>query len=63
MKKELKIGDNVEMWNGSRGNVSGLNYPMITISSENSYPQELHLMNLKFINNELVDNIEVIFKN
>lgn len=62
MKKiELKIGDKVELWNGTIGEVIGFEFPTITIQNKNSYPQEFHRMNLKFVNGQLVDGLDVVF--
>ena len=59
----LKIGDKVELWNGTTGEVFGLEFPMITISNPNSFTQKFHLMNLKFVNGMSVDGMDVIFLN
>jgi hypothetical protein len=60
-KIELKIGDKVELWNGTTGEVTELEFPAITIQNKNSYPQEFHRMNLKFVNGKLVDGRDVVF--
>ena len=41
-KLELKIGDKVELWNGSKGEVTILNFPNITILNKNTYSQVFH---------------------
>lgn len=60
-KLELKIGDNVELWNGSTGEVIGLEFPVITIHNKNSYPQEFHRVNIKYVNGILIDGCDVVF--
>ena len=57
----LKIGDNVELWNGSFGEVVGLESPMITITNPNTYPQTFHKMNIKTINGVEYDGRDVSF--
>lgn len=57
----LKIGDNVELWNGSFGEVVGLESPMITIINPNTYPQTFHKVNIKTINGVYYDGRDVSF--
>ena len=62
MKKiELKIGDKVELWNGSKGEITILNFPKITILNTNTYSQVFHIMDVKLINGILVDGCDVVF--
>jgi hypothetical protein len=60
-KLELKIGDKVELWNGSKGEVTILNFPNITILNKNTYSQVFHRMNIKYVNGILIDGRDVIF--
>ena len=60
-KLELKIGDNVKLWNGSKGEVTILNFPNITILNKNTYSQVFHRMNIKYVNGVLVDGCDVVF--
>ena len=60
-KLELKIGDKVELWNGSKGEVTILNFPNITILNKNTYSQVFHRMNVKYVNGILVDGRDVVF--
>ena len=60
-KLELKIGDKVELWNGSKGEVTILNFPNITILNKNTYSQVFHRMNIKYVNGILVDGRDVVF--
>jgi hypothetical protein len=60
-KIELKIGDKVELWNGSKGEVTILNFPNITILNKNTYSQVFHRMDIKFVNGILVDGRDVVF--
>lgn len=57
----LKKGDNVELWNGSFGEVIELCNPMITITNPNTYPQTFHKMNIKTINGIEYDGRDVSF--
>ena len=62
MKKiELKISDKVELWNGSKGEVTILNFPNITILNKNTYSQVFHRMDIKSVNGVLVDDCDVVF--
>jgi hypothetical protein len=62
MKKiELKIRDKVELWNGSKGEVTILNFPKITILNKNTYSQVFHRMDIKLVNGVLVDDFDVVF--
>jgi hypothetical protein len=62
MKKiELKIGDKVELWNGSKGEITILNFPNITILNKNTYSQVFHRMDIKVVNGLLVDGCDVVF--
>ena len=62
MKKiELKIGDKVELWNGSNGEITILNFPKITILNPKTYSQVFHIMDVKLINGILVDGCDVVF--
>lgn len=60
-KTTLKIDDIVKLWNGSFGNVIGLEHPMITITNPNTYPQTFHKMNIKTINGVEYDGRDVYF--
>ena len=60
-KIELKIGDKVELWNGSKGEVTILNFPNITILNTNTYSQVFHRMDIKFVNGVLVNGVDVVF--
>jgi len=60
-KLELKIGDKVELWNGSKGEVTILNFPNITILNKHTYSQVSHIMNIKYINGVEVDGRDVVF--
>ena len=63
MKKiELKISDKVELWNGSKGEVTILNFPNITILNKNTYSQVFHRMDIKSVNGVLVDDCDVVFQ-
>lgn len=62
MKKlELKIGDKVELWNGSFSEVSELNSPNVTLTNPNTYTQTYHKMNIKKVNGVDVDGRDVVF--
>lgn len=53
----LKIGDEVELWNGTKGKIIYLdkeNYE-INISLFKSYSEWFHKMNIKLLNNKEVD--------
>lgn len=56
-KIKLKIGDKIETWNGSKGEVSELNFPNISLTNSSSFTQEFHIMNIKFVNGKLIDDI------
>lgn len=60
-KLELKIGDFVEMWNGSRGNVTKLKFPILEIEYQGS-KEEIHRVNIKKVNDLLIDGRDVIFE-
>ena len=62
MKKiELKISDKVELWNGSKGEVTILNCPNIILLNKNTYLQVFHRMDIKSVNGVLVDDCDVVF--
>jgi len=52
----LKIGDTVELYNGTIGSITALNIETyeIEISNPNSYPQWFHKMNIKTLNGKEV---------
>ena len=62
---KLKIGDSVELFNGTKGHISDVNHgtALIEISNKNSYPQWFHMVNVKLLNGvdieELVENIKL----
>lgn len=60
-KLELKIDDFVEMWNGSRGNVTKLKFPILEIEYQGS-KEEIHRVNIKKVNDLLIDGRDVIFE-
>ncbi len=60
-KLELKIDDFVEMWNGSRGNVTKLKFPILEIEYQGS-KEEIHRVNIKRVNDLLIDGRDVIFE-
>lgn len=60
-KLELKINDFVEMWNGSRGNVTKLKFPILEIEYQGS-KEEIHRVNIKKVNDLLIDGRDVIFE-
>ena len=63
MKKVLKIGDTVECYNGTNGKVTYIDKQtyFIRVESVNNYPTDLHIQNIKRINNDLVfDSDEII---
>ena len=60
-KLELKIGDFIEMWNGSRGNVTKLKFPILEIEYQGS-KEEIHRVNIKRVNDLLIDGRDVIFE-
>ncbi len=60
-KLELKVGDFVEMWNGSRGNVTKLKFPILEIEYQGS-KEEIHRVNIKKVNDLLIDGRDVIFE-
>ena len=51
---KLKIGDDVELFNGTKGKITKKEFPTIEIDSENSFPQVFHWLNIKTVNNEVV---------
>ena len=60
-KLELKIDDFVEMWNGSRGNVTKLKFPILEIEYQGR-KEEIHRVNIKKVNDLLIDGRDVIFE-
>lgn len=60
-KLELKIDDFVEMWNGSRGNVTKLKFPILEIEYQGT-KEEIHRVNIKKVNDLLIDGRDVIFE-
>ena len=52
----LNIGDEVELWNGTKGSIIALNLETyeVNISSPVSYPQWVHKMNIKILNGKEV---------
>lgn len=60
-KLELKIDDFVEMWNGSRGNVTKLKFPILEIEYQGN-KEEIHRVNIKRVNDLLIDGRDVIFE-
>ena len=60
-KLELKIDDFVEMWNGSRGNVTKLKFPILEIEYQ-GIKEEIHRVNIKKVNDLLIDGRDVIFE-
>lgn len=52
----LNIGDEVELWNGTKGSIIALNLETyeVNISSPLSYPQWFHKMNIKMLNGKEV---------
>jgi len=56
-KHILKIGDDIELWNGSTGEITELEFPNITISHKDTYPQTFHRMNIKRVNGVVYDGV------
>ena len=52
---EIKIGDNVELFNGTKGTVSSLEWPMVVLSSSISYTQSFHKANIEKVNDVICD--------
>ena len=52
----LNIGDEVELWNGTKGSIIALNLETyeVNISSPVSYPQWFHKMSIKILNGKEV---------
>ena len=52
----LNIGDEVELWNGTKGTIIALNLETyeVNISSPVSYPQWFQKMNIKILNGKEV---------
>ena len=59
--EKMKKIDKVELWNGSKGEVTILNFPNITILNKNTYSQVFHRMDIKSVNGVLVDDCDVVF--
>lgn len=60
-KIQLKIGDKVELWSGTKGEVTILNFHNLTILNENTYSQTFHKISIRIINGILVDSFDVVF--
>lgn len=61
---KLKLGDSVELFNGTKGVITKINYENcnVEITGLCDYPQEFHKVNIKIINEIDIEksNLEII---